>query len=102
MGWTSTQVVVFANLLAPEGRIDELMEKFAPIVAQNRTEQGCITFDVHQSLDDPNLLLVHEIWERMEDLERHLHQPHVVAFVAAMSDEGFADQKPLFPSKRVF
>jgi quinol monooxygenase YgiN len=101
MGATAGQVVVFANLLALDGRREELLDKFRPVIAANRTEQGCIAFDVHEALENPDLLLVHEIWETQADFDRHLGQAHVHAFLEDMVGSGFGEQQPLYPSRRV-
>lgn len=101
MGVSANQVVVFANLRALDGRIDELLEHFAPVVARNRTEIGCLVFDVHVAHEDPDLLMMHEIWETPADFERHLAQEHVALFLERMTTEGFGEQQPLHPGRRV-
>jgi quinol monooxygenase YgiN len=101
MGYSTKQVVVFGNLRAVDGRVDELLANFAPVVGRNRTEIGNIIFDVHQSSEDPDLVMCHEVWESQEDFDRHYAQEHVRIFLKHMIDEGYGEQAPLYPAKRV-
>ena len=48
--------------------------------AASRAEAGCSAFDVAQSLDDPNTLVLHEEWADQAALDAHFKTPHFEQF----------------------
>ena len=46
-------------------------------IAATRKEKGCLSYDSHTSINDPNLLVVVERWETREDLNAHGRAPHM-------------------------
>jgi quinol monooxygenase YgiN len=44
------------------------------------TEKGCINYDLHESPDQPGVLVFLENWESKADLEAHLASPHIDDF----------------------
>jgi quinol monooxygenase YgiN len=50
------------------------------LVAPSRAEEGCINYDLHQSLADRTLFLFYENWASREALEQHLLRPHSLRF----------------------
>ncbi len=77
---TAKRVTVTASLRAVRGMEDEVKRECLALVAPSRREQGCISYDLHQSADDATAFLFYENWESMEDLERHLESPHSLRF----------------------
>lgn len=57
----------------------------APLVP-TRAEPGCITSDLHESVDDPDLLLVHESWVSEEDPVIRFEMPSIRAWVELAGD----------------
>jgi quinol monooxygenase YgiN len=53
------------------------------IVAATVNEVGCISYDIHQSVNDPGRLVVVERWSSRDTLSRHLETPHLKAWRAA-------------------
>jgi quinol monooxygenase YgiN len=43
-------------------------------------EKGCISYDVHANVAEPNKFFVVERWETQEDLDAHVCSPHVLAW----------------------
>jgi quinol monooxygenase YgiN len=42
----------------------------------SRTEPGCVTFDVAQGIDDPNVFFLYEIWRDQDALDAHYKTDH--------------------------
>ncbi len=42
-----------------------------------RQEKGCLSYESHTSINDPNLFVVVERWETREDLNAHGRAPHM-------------------------
>ena len=74
------QVSVVARVRAVKGMEEKVRRECLALVAPSRSEQGCINYDLHQSADDPALLLFYENWTSREDLERHLETAHSLGF----------------------
>jgi len=46
-------------------------------IAATRKEKGCISYEYHTSISDPDLFVVVERWETREDLNAHGRAPHM-------------------------
>jgi quinol monooxygenase YgiN len=68
---TNKALVVVATLKAKAGKGPELRKVFEELERYSRTEEGCIKYDLHQSIDDPDTLLFYEIWTGEEALALH-------------------------------
>lgn len=68
---TSKALVVVATLKAKAGKGAELRKAFLELERHSRTEDGCIRYDLHQSIEDPDTFLFYEIWTGEEALALH-------------------------------
>lgn len=50
-----------------------------------RTEPGCRQFDVVEPRDEPDRIILYEIYDDRAAFEEHLKTPHLAAFEAASS-----------------
>ncbi|MFH8535076.1 putative quinol monooxygenase [Streptomyces tendae] len=64
-------VVLVARMRALPGKERELRDALPSLVAATRQEDGCLTYVPHQGLDDPELLVMHEVWQSEEHLRAH-------------------------------
>ncbi|MGA7806250.1 putative quinol monooxygenase [Bradyrhizobium sp.] len=46
-------------------------------IAETRKEKGCLAYESHTSINDPNLFVVVERWESREDLTAHAKASHM-------------------------
>ncbi|MBN8977433.1 MAG: putative quinol monooxygenase [Xanthobacteraceae bacterium] len=68
--------VIATTQVKPEGR-DAYLAGAKDCVAATRQEQGCISYENHASIHDPNLFVVVERWASREDLNAHGRAPHM-------------------------
>jgi quinol monooxygenase YgiN len=80
------KVTVIAYHRAKPGKEQALREALLAVCAPTRAEKGCINYDLHASLDDPGLLVLHENWESKDDLDAHLASAHIHAFRTVAPD----------------
>ncbi|MFI8192060.1 putative quinol monooxygenase [Streptomyces sp. NPDC085946] len=73
-------VVLIARMRARAGRGRDLRAALAPLVNATRQEPGCLTYVPHQGQDDPDLVVMHEIWQSEAHLRAHEHSPHLREF----------------------
>jgi quinol monooxygenase YgiN len=75
-GKLSMIYVVATSHVKPECR-DAFIKGAKQVVAATRQEKGCVAYDSHTSIHDPNLFVVVERWETREDLNAHGRAPHM-------------------------
>ena len=51
-----------------------------------KTERGCRRFDVVEARDEPDRIILYEIYDDRAAFEEHLKTPHLAAFEAASKD----------------
>ncbi len=69
-------VVVSTVRLKPEHR-DAVLEGLRRLAEQTRAEPGCLSYAVHEDVDDTRVLVVIERWDSQVALENHLLRPYV-------------------------
>jgi quinol monooxygenase YgiN len=73
---TSMIYVVATSHVKPESR-DAFIKGARECIAATRQEKGCLSYESHTSINDPNLFVVVERWESREDLNAHGRAPHM-------------------------
>jgi quinol monooxygenase YgiN len=68
--------VVATTQVKPESR-DAYIKGARECITTTRQEKGCISYENHASINDPNLFVVVERWESREDLNAHGKAPHM-------------------------
>ena len=74
-----SEVVVLALFTAKEGKVDEVVERFSPLIEQTQEEPGCIAYALHRDVNDPNTLALVERWASQDDLTAHFGMPYMAA-----------------------
>ena len=68
--------VVATTQVKPESR-DDFIKGAKVNIEATRKEKGCISYESHSSIHDPNLFVVVERWESRDDLNAHGKAPHM-------------------------
>jgi quinol monooxygenase YgiN len=68
--------VLATTEVKPEHR-DAYIKGAKDCVAATQKETGCISYDSHASVNNPNLFVVVERWETREHLDAHGRAPHM-------------------------
>jgi quinol monooxygenase YgiN len=71
-------VIATANV-RPESR-ETYLEAARICIAATRNETGCLAYDLHQSVTDPNRFVFVERWTSREALEAHFTTDHLQTF----------------------
>jgi quinol monooxygenase YgiN len=69
-------IYVIAELHIRTEKTEEAFAAARKIVAATLKEDGCMSYDMHQSVTDASRLVVVERWSSREALSRHLETPH--------------------------
>jgi quinol monooxygenase YgiN len=87
-------LTVIAHMRAAPGKRDELRAALEALVEPTSKEQGCVNYDLHQGIEDPDRFFFYENWESDADLDAHLDAPHLRDFAARipelLDDEGLS------------
>lgn len=73
------ELVVISRFTAKPKLVEEVEEALRELASKTQSEDGCLRYAVHQSLDDPATFFVIEKWSDQRDLEEHFLQPYVKA-----------------------
>lgn len=73
-------VFVSARVFAKPEFVEKVKAACLALVNPSRAEAGCISYNLFQSTDTPNLFIFFEEWGTREDLENHLNTPHAAQF----------------------
>ena len=80
------KVTVVATFKAKAGMETATREAILALVAPTRSEAGCINYDLHQSTEDPSVLILYENWVSKKDLDEHLAMPYLKDFLGKADD----------------
>ena len=75
----------------------ENLDRFHELIAENArksvaNEPGCRQFDVMRVQDQPNRIVLYEVYDDLAAFEAHGKMPHVAAF--------FAEARPMIASQK--
>jgi quinol monooxygenase YgiN len=83
-------IIVTGSLHARPDTLADVLQASLEHVHRSRTEPGCLLHSVHQSVEDPLLVVFLEHWEDRAALTTHFAQPgsnEFVKSVAALTDQ---------------
>ena len=83
-------LIVVAKILAKETKINVVKSELLKLVELTKTEEGCLTYDLHQDNTNAKLFLVYEKWESNSHLQTHINSEHFLAF--KQSTEGAIEE----------
>lgn len=64
-------VKILLDLNAEEGQVDAIKAYFSEILVDTRSYKGCIKIDVLSNLDNPNNLVIYEMWENRQAYQEY-------------------------------
>jgi quinol monooxygenase YgiN len=70
-------IYVIATTQIKQGNRDAFIEGHRKCIAETRKEKGCIAYEGHTSIHDPNVYVVVERWDTRDDLNAHGRAPHM-------------------------
>ncbi len=79
-------LTVIAYMRAAPGKREQLRAELESLIEPTRLEKGCITFDLHQGDQDPDVFFLYEKWETEAHLDAHFTTPHLRAGAAVIPE----------------
>ncbi|WP_312419044.1 putative quinol monooxygenase [Anaerospora hongkongensis] len=93
-------VKVIARSIIKENSLPEALALYQLLVQETVKEQGCISYELFQELDNPNNLTLIEEWEDLEALKRHTETSHFITLVQQLAQ--FEKELPVLLYKKLF
>ena len=75
------QVAVVVEEQIKEGQKDAFVEYMREMIRLTHEEEGCIAYDLYESLDGSGEVVMVEVWESKEALDKHMETDHFKEFV---------------------
>lgn len=79
------KIVLVARLKVKPDAVEEAKNLALGLVADSRTEEGCLNYDVHQGIEDQTVFVWHETWRDRAAFDEHLEKPYFKDFFARAS-----------------
>lgn len=76
----SAQKAILAKVRLKPGTNVSFYDQTARLVALTRTEEGCLSFNIHHNADSTGVLIMHEIFSNEAAFQQHLKKPYVMAW----------------------
>lgn len=81
-----TKLPMIVKFYVKDGKVDEVKNELLKILEPTRHEEGCLLYELHQDLNNPNIFMFYEIWETVEAWKAHDTKPHINAFRDAIKN----------------
>ena len=83
---TDDSVALVVVFRAAPGKIDDLRSALLDLTVATRAEDGCLLYDLHEDVNDADVLAFYEIWASPAAHAAHDLTPHVQGFVARFDE----------------
>ncbi len=85
--------VMIAGVVKPgmEGYIKHFLKE---LMEQSVTDEGCMAYNVHQSVENPLEFMVYMLWQDEDAFDRHNAKPAMQQFRKELAGQMFEMQSP--------
>ena len=86
-------IYIIATIFIKPGSLEQVLPLAKTCIDATRQEEGCLSYDLHQSVTDENTLVFVERWKDQDAINVHFMEPHLTAWIEA--------GKPFITGKKV-
>ncbi len=72
-------IKIIATIIAKTEHRNSVLNAIQTLVVESRKESGCISYDLHCDITNPNKFVILEHWRSQEDIDIHNQTPHFKA-----------------------
>jgi len=94
-------IYVIATFRIRPGALEPFVEAAYALIDVARREAGCIYYDLHASVTDPDRVMCFEQWSDRAAFDTHFATPHLAAFSAAIKDFVLSSKVEIIHPERV-
>lgn len=78
--------LAFTRMKAKPGKEETLRQELISISVESRKENGCVSYIPLESLSDPGIFAIYDVWKNRDTMLAHVDSSHIGNFVAGMAD----------------
>ena len=75
-------IQLIARIEAHPNQGEQLASIIEGMIAPSRAEAGCLTYQAHRAIDNPNIFYFYEQWRDQDAFDQHVASPHYQAYRA--------------------
>ena len=79
-------IYVVATFSIRPGALEPFVNAAYVLIDAARRQPGCVYYDLHASVTEPDRVMCLEQWRDREAFDRHFASPHLAAFERAIQD----------------
>lgn len=80
--------------IAKSGMENYIKRYLKQLMDHSRKDKGCITYNIHQSIDNPCEFMVYMQWKNKEAFDQHNQKPEIQEFKRKLANQMFEEQSP--------
>ena len=74
-------IAVVVKEKVKEGQLGAFVEYMAEMIKLTKQEDGCVAYDLYEAIDGTGEVVMLEIWESKEALDKHMASEHFKKYV---------------------
>ena len=78
----SREVCIITLIHARKHHEDQVKEALLTVTLAARSDEGCISYELHQDVHDSTTFILYENWRSKEDVERHMATDRIRHFLS--------------------
>jgi quinol monooxygenase YgiN len=86
----SDNLYLTAKLKVKADKVAELKSAALAIVAASKAEEGCVSYNVHQSIEDETVFIWREAWKNKAALDEHFEKDYFKKFFEIVDEVAIA------------
>lgn len=79
-------IKVIARSVIRNNELEKVINLYDELIKKTREEDGCISYELFQDINDKNVLIIIEEWESEKHLDAHKKTEHFTRVVPQISD----------------
>ena len=76
----NNEIIAVATLTAKPGKADALRRAMSDLLEPTRREKGCLSYTLHESLDNKNTFTMLEKFKNQEAFDSHSNEAYLLNF----------------------
>lgn len=81
----SKQLPIIVKFEIEQEHLELVKSELLKILEPTRKEEGCMLYELHEDIENPNILMFYEVWETKEHWMVHDKQEHIEVFRKAVA-----------------
>ena len=78
-------IKIVAKNTVTEGNAPLFKEMAKPLIEGSKKEKGCISYDLYEDIDDPNILTFIEEWVDLDAIAGHVKTDHYTKIIPELT-----------------